>query len=283
MPLSLGYMKKGNVIGMKPLISAMLGLLLFFSGCIEPSRKNEAPPPILTDSISERPLKEAFDDNHWSTRPQDQAITIVGIAGRKANKDEAINDALTDAARRLSLYYGVYGESTAILMEGSNLLEYYANINYTLDIRHDPESYIDLLTFDSEKDVYQKEGSVYVRTRYSGVQNIPSYKSEMNGGMPDWVLNQQVAIPGFLVGVGVSKNKGSLQKTYIASYEIALVSLLSNLSSRTEETLIDVPGRGRITQNVSKSRGTLTSVMILETWYDKKSKAVWTLLVAKAG
>jgi hypothetical protein len=168
-------------------------------------------------------------------------------------------------------------------VEGSNVLDYYANMSYSLDILNDPESYKDSLTFDAEKDVYQKEGNVYVRTRYSGVQNVPAYESVMNNGAPQWAITLQADIPGFLTGVGVSKNKGTVQKTYIASYETALISIITGVSTRNRETIIDIPGQGRITKNVSRSRGSLTSVMILETWYDKKSKAVWTLVAAKDG
>jgi len=234
------------------------------------------------DSIQGCPLPTAFDSVHWITRPADKTITVVGIAGRKSNKDEAIADALADAARRVSLYYGVYGESTAVLQEGSNLLEYFASVNYSLNITNQAESYIDALVFDKEKDVYQKNGVIYVRTRYSPVQDIPPYKSGVSGGVPDWVKNYHIEIPGFMVGLGVSKNKGTLQKTYIASYENAIVSLFSRQSSQIEESIIDVEGKGRITQNITKSKGNVSAVMILETWIDRKTSAVWTLLAAKA-
>jgi len=268
---------------MRNYMLAIAGLCLYFGACVQPSPQTPpAPAPSLPDTIWDRPIKEAFDPVHWVTRPSGNTITVVGVSGRKSNRDEAINDALADAARRVSLYYGVYGEATTILMEGNNLLDYYANTSYSLDIHNAAESYIDALTFDKDKDVYEKDGAVYVRARYSGVQGVPSYKSEVSGGKPDWVDNNIVNIPGFLVGVGMSKNKGSPQKTYIGSYELALASLVSSLSSQLETSLVDLERRGRINQSVSRSKGTLSAVMILETWFDKKNGAVWTLLVAKA-
>jgi len=269
---------------MRNTVLAIVSICLCFGACAQPAPQapEAPPPPPLPDTIWDRPIKEAFDPIHWVTRPSGNTITVIGIAGRKRNQDEAIAEALADAARRVSLYYGVYGEGSTILMEGNNLLDYYANTKYSLTIHNAAESYIDALTFDKEKDVYEKEGAVYVRARYAGVQAIPSYTTEMNGDKPRWVEKYSADIPGFLVGVGMSKNKGSPQKTYIGSYELALASIVSSVSSRVESSLVDVPGKGRVTRNVSRSRGTLSSVMILETWFDKKNGAVWTLLVAKA-
>jgi len=265
-------------------ILVIAGICLYLSACAQPAPQTPPlPTPSLPDTIWDRPVKEAFDPIHWVTRPSGNVITVVGIAGRKRNQDEAIADALADAARRVSLYYGVYGEVTTILVEGNNLLDYYANMSYSLDIHNAAESYTGALTFDKEKDVYEKDGAVYVRVRYSGVQGVPPYKSEVSGGKPSWVDNNIVDIPGFLAGVGMSKNKGSPQKTYIGSYELALASLVSTLSSQLETSMVDLERRGRINQSVERSKGTLSSVMILETWFDKKNNAVWTLLAAKAG
>jgi hypothetical protein len=138
------------------------------------------------------------------------------------------------------------------------------------------------LVFDKIADVSEKNGSVYVRARYSGVLEVPAYAQAVKEGIPDWVGEYHADIPGFLTGVGSSKNKGTPQKTYQASYENALVSLLPRISTKIEESVIDVAGLGKLNQNVSVSSGNLSMVMILETWFDKRTGIVWTLLAAKA-
>jgi hypothetical protein len=208
---------------------------------------------MATDNIRDRPVAAAFDDAHWITRPTGGTITVVGIAGRKLNRDQAIADALADAARRVSLYYGVYGETTTVLRDGSNILDYYAGTDYSLSIRNQAEPYLDALAFDKEKDVYEKNGSVYVRASYTGVAELPVYKTGVKAGVPDWVSAYQAAIPGYLCGIGFSKNKGSIQKTCIASYENALVSIISGLSIQGQESIVEVEGRGRITTDCVKS------------------------------
>jgi hypothetical protein len=238
--------------------------------------------PGVTDTIAGRPAADAFAEIHWITRPSGGTITVIGIAGRNRQRDEAIAEALGDAARRVSLYHGVHGESTTVLQDGSNTLDYFADTDYSLTLRNSPESYLDSLAFDKTADVYEKNGSVYIRTRYSGVLEVPAYAGvNAEASPPDWVNGYHTDIPGFLTGVGSSKNKGTPQKTYRASYENALVSVLPRISTRIESSVIDA-NAGKLNQNVSVSSGNLSKIMILETWFDKRTGIVWTLLAAKA-
>lgn len=225
-------------------------------------------------------LEELFDGGYWVTRPSEAGMTVIGIAGRRSNRNEAIAEALADAARRAALYHGVRGESATVLNQGSGNLDYFSDFDYKLDLLNNAENYIDELVFDSEKDVLEKNGAVIVRAQYAGVSGVPFYNSVVEDGVPSWVKNYGVEIPGFLTGVSFSKNKGSPQKTYQASYESAIASLLPRLSTKTAGEIIDVSG-ARLTRDVSVSSGILENVMILETWADKKNGAIWTLLVAR--
>jgi hypothetical protein len=126
----------------------------------------------------------------------------------------------------------------------------------------------------------EKNGTVYVRVKYRGVPEFPAYRSVMENGEPDWVKKYAADIPGFLTGIGVSKNKGSTQKTYQASYEDAIVSLLPGLSTQVGGGIVDAAG-ARMTTNITVSRGSLVHAVILETWLDRKTGAVWTLLAAQ--
>jgi hypothetical protein len=261
---------------MKQFFVLAVGIFLCFS-CISAGES------VVVEDIADNSAGAFFEETHWITRPSGGTITVIGIAGRKLKRDEAIADALTDAARRVSLYYGAYGESTTVLQDGSNLLDYYANTDYRLTIRNSPEPYLDSLVFDKTADVYEKNGSVYVRAQYSGVIELPAQVQAVTEGSPPvWVREYHADIPGFLTGIGNSKNKGTPQKTYQASYENALVSILPRISTKVEESVIDVAGQGRITKNVSVSSGNLSRIMILETWFDKGTGTVWTLLAAKA-
>jgi hypothetical protein len=233
-----------------------------------------------TGDIFNRSFDEQYNSGYWITRPSSGTIPVIGIAGRRGNRDEAIQSAVDDAARRVALYHGLYAESAAVLNQGSGYLDYFADFDYRLTIHNDPSSYTGSLFFDKDDDVYEKNGSVYIRAKYSGVADIPEYNSVMENGIPNWVKNYNADVPGFLTGVGSSRNKGSPQTTYQASYENAIVSLLPELGSKVASRIVDAAGE-KLQQNITTSRGNLTKVMILETWLDSKTGSVWTLLAAK--
>jgi hypothetical protein len=226
-------------------------------------------------------LEAVFDSGYWVTRPSGSAITVFGVAGRRRNRDEGVRLALLDAARKAALYHGVHGESAAVLNQGAGALDYFSDFDYRLELRRNPEEFLDALIFDRNSNVLEKNGVVLVRVRYTGVSDIPPYNSVLDNGIPDWTKKYVVTIPGFLAGIGYSKNKGSFQKTCEASYENALVSLLPQLSARVDSETADLAG-GRVSRNITRSAGDLTGVMILETWFDRKVNAVWTLVAARA-
>ncbi|MDR1147672.1 MAG: LPP20 family lipoprotein [Spirochaetaceae bacterium] len=232
-------------------------------------------------SAEDAPLEAVFDSGYWVTRPSGSAITVFGVAGRRGNRDEGVRLALLDAARKAALYHGLHGESVAVLNQGAGALDYFSDFDYRLELRRNPEEFLDALIFDRDRNLLEKNGIVLVRVRYTGVSDIPPYNSVLEDGVPDWTKKYVVTIPGFMAGIGYSKNKGSFQKTYEASYENALVSLLPQLSTRVDSNTSDVAG-GRSSHNVTRSAGDLTGVMILETWFDRRVNAVWTLVAARA-
>jgi hypothetical protein len=249
--------------------------LMLCASCaaVKPAVETPASPPVAGDASPE----ETFDSGHWVTRPSKDAITVIGIAGRRRNRGEAIDEALADAARKAALYHGVHAESAAVLWEGQGNLDYFSDFDYRISPDNSREAYIDSLLFDEDKDILEKDGALIVRARYLGEFEVPVYETAVENGIPLWVKNYSAAIPGFLAGVGYSRNKGSLQKTHTASYETALASILpGNASSE----VIDADG-ARATGIVTRSEGDLVNVMILETWLDKKTKSVWTLVAAK--
>jgi hypothetical protein len=260
------------------LLPALLAGFLLFVSCAGAASRNriETPPT----EVSAPSLEEIYDSGYWVTRPAASGLTVIGIAGRRMNRDDAIQEALADAARKAALYHGIRGESASVLSQGSGTLDYFSARDYQLDLLNNAEQYINSLVFDKDRDVLEKNGAVFVRLHYPGVFDIPTYEMTMEEDMPAWVKQCNADIPGFLTGIGQARNKGTYQKTYLASYEDAIVSLLPHLSSKVISTVIDVEGNKR-NQNIMTSSGVLEKVMILETWLDKRTNAVWTLLAAK--
>jgi hypothetical protein len=260
-----------------PLVFLLVPLALFGEGGQDPS----APlPQTNTPTAEELTLKELFDIDHWITRPSGSVITIIGIASRKPNRNAAIQEAVADAARKAALYHGVYAKSTIVMNEGRGSLEYFTYFDFEVMPENGSEGYIESLVFDTDTDVLEKNGLVIVRTRYSGVSDVPPYKIAVKDGVPEWVANIPPEIPGLLVGIGHSANKGSRRQTHAASYEHAIVTLLPQLSTRVEGEVVDTADI-KIRNNTITSEGRLVNVMILETWYDQKTSSAWTLIAAK--
>ncbi|MDR1143686.1 MAG: hypothetical protein LBK77_05630, partial [Spirochaetaceae bacterium] len=116
---------------------AMAGIFLVFS-CVSLEKGTPKPGTGTQPDIS---LEETYNSGYWVTRPAEGIMSVLGIAGRRRNRDEAIAEALADAARRVALYHGVHGESAAVLNQGSGYVDYFSDFDYRLDVFHSPENY----------------------------------------------------------------------------------------------------------------------------------------------
>lgn len=254
-------------------------------GALQP----EVPPPAEASrelpsrdapSLEAPSLEAVFDSGYWVTRPDGSGLTVIGIAGRRANRAEAVKEALADAARKAALYHGLHAESVSVLNQGAGSLDYFSGFDYRITPANGWEGYVDALDYDGDKDVLEKNGVVIVRARYAAPAAMPSYAVSVEDGVPDWTKRYTMDIPGFLVGVGHAANQGSPPRTYRASYEAAIAALLSQLSARVSSEAADMAG-ARVTRNVTRSEGDLAGVIILEAWLDRKTSAVWTLAAAR--
>jgi hypothetical protein len=191
-----------------------------------------------------------------------------------------VREALADAAQKAALYHGLHAESASVLNQGAGSLDYFSDFDYRITPANGYEGYVDALDYDEEKDVLEKNGVVIVRARYAVAAPIPNYTVSVENGVPDWTKRYTMNIPGFLTGVGHAANQGSPPRTYRVSYETAIASLLSQLSARVGSEVVDVAG-ARVTQSITRSEGGMTGVIILETWLDRKTSAVWTLVAVR--
>jgi hypothetical protein len=258
---------------MKKLLSLLALWAVVFLRVYPGGEQESVPPPVVQ---AEPSLEAAFDAGYWVTRPSDGTLTIIGIAGRRANRVLAV-----DEARKAALYHGLHAESAAVLNQGAGTLDYFSGFDYRITPANGHEGYIDALDYDEDADIFEKNGVVMARARYAVAAAVPSCAVAVKDGVPDWTKRFMADIPGFLSGVGHAANKGSLQRTSRASYEAAVVSLLPRLSMREENEVVDVAG-AQVTRNIARSKVNLTGIVILEAWLDRRTGAVWTLVVAKA-
>jgi hypothetical protein len=90
-----------------------------------------------------------------------------------------------------------------------------------------------------------------------------------------------------MVGVGFSDRYSSMSDTYTNSYHNAVFAIIKNIAtlSQSNTTLYEdtgsMFGSNTSVYNVTYSYGTLTGFYVLDTWFDPKTKTVWTLAIAE--
>jgi hypothetical protein len=152
--------------------------------------------------------------------------------------------------------------------------------NRELIFDEDYEKYMTLLEYDGEKDVYEENNTVFVRTRYKG-EGFIHYSGAANGGeKPLWIENPPSDIDGYPAATGFASGHLAHKNTVIASYEDAVFALLLNSSLKmagVQETYNNL----LFDTMASRALGTIKGFYVVETWTDPETKAVWTLAVAR--
>jgi hypothetical protein len=125
---------------------------------------------------------------------------------------------------------------------------------------------------------------VYIRFTYpaSFPGNI-RYRFDKNpNGSPGWITSPPHEINGFPAGVGFARRQERLRDAVMKSYEAAAAFMVSNISSSLTSGETSTFSQGNTSFVRQQSKGKLTSFLVLETWIDPASEAVWTLVVAQS-
>jgi hypothetical protein len=222
-----------------------------------------------------------FSNNYWVTLPRSGELVVLGVSGRQSSRNAEINIAAEDAARKISMYYGVWANAKYVQRIGTGYLDYYVDSEKRLEYDQQLDKYKEKLKFDPARDITRNEdGAVFIRFTYP--INFPgniSYKSGKNqDGSPEWTTKRP-QVDGFIVGVGVSGRQERLGNTVRKSYEDAVFSIVSNYSSTIDSSNTSI-GSATETYIYQESEGLLVNFLVLEVWIDPKSRAVYTLAIA---
>jgi hypothetical protein len=222
----------------------------------------------------------------WDTSSSPGSLFFIGASALRRDREESIQLALEDAARKVAMYQSLEGRYESNLDVGTGFLEYNSGIVTSLNYDEDYLKYTEELSFDPGIDVLQWDNSVFVRTRYpvSGGPALPLNPAA--GGRPAWVNVLPADIPGYVYGVGVAGRRGYHRDTVNASCEDAAFSIIRNMSSRVDTRIADVQKDGAFgysgaTGTSVSASLTLKGFYVLDIWIDPASKAVWTLALAR--
>ncbi|MDR3172203.1 MAG: hypothetical protein LBU17_11375 [Treponema sp.] len=219
----------------------------------------------------------------WDSTPNTNELIFLGVAGDNLYKQKAITLALEDAARRVAFYQSVGGTMVYHEGHGIGFLDFRFDSDTTLDYDQDYRQYIAYLHFDPDRDVFEENQSVFVRTRYRTQGPLAiKYNYVTKNGTPRWINKPPTEIAGYLAGVGFAGPRMFHKDTVIASYENAVFDIVKSVSSRMyakQEMLMNSMN----TTSVTTISGMLRGFYVLETWTNPKTQAVWTLAIAREG
>ena len=223
------------------------------------------------------------DMDYWITPPKSNELVVIGVSGLQTKREAEITNAREDAARKVSMYYGVQADTASVQSIGSNFLAVFADSEITVEYDRQTDQYIDQLNFDPDRDVFIRKNAVFIRFTYPAAfpGNINYTFGKNSNGSPKWTTSPPHEIGGFMAGVGFSRRQERIRDTLIKSSESAVASIISRLSSS-----VDAGEVSTFTQGASyvrhQSSGRLTNFTVLEIWIDPATENVWTLAVAQS-
>jgi hypothetical protein len=267
---------------MKPWKTALLNILLL-SGCAgsaDVSRVSSTPPSSAL----------LFPKNYLVTTPANNELVFLGVSGIRLKREDAVQAALEDAARKAALYHAVEGHFTQQESRGLGFFDFESVVEKELIF--DEESYKTLvkdLQYNPDTDVYESDDTIFVRARYAGNGFTINHLGSSSQERPAWITRPPREFEGFTAGVGYANRHKYLKDAIIQSYEAAVYAIVRNTSNTIHGSVNTYKDSANTldsfdtnTANTVSSSAVLSGFYVLEIWIDPATKAVWTLAVAKA-
>jgi hypothetical protein len=218
---------------------------------------------------------------------ESRELVFIGVSPKLSNREDAVQRALMDAARKLSFFYSVSACSLMYEETRPGIFGSYFHFDYQLEYDEDFDKYLEALEYNPLNDIFEFNNAVFVITRTLADVSMPLFRGNSIGGIPPrWINEPPLEIGGFSVGVGYAGRFLSHRDTVVKSYENALIALIENIRVHlTGDTYNYDEGSGHssITLIEERASGSLRNFYVIETWTDPLSLSVWTLAVADRG
>jgi hypothetical protein len=212
------------------------------------------------------------------------APVFTGVSsGHYLSTNRAVTLALQDAARRVSFFHSV--EARIKYSEAYNPQFRLSHSDEEKELIYDTDydKYIRFLEFDPERDVFEENGSLFIRTQYTGEAESPAhYRPAVSRGgrKPSWIDSPPAKIGGSFCAVGYAGPRLSHKDAVIASYENAVYALVQNNFYKVYASQ-QVYGSTMLDTAAAFASGIVKGFYVLETWTDPKTGVVWTLASAR--
>ncbi|MDR1211001.1 MAG: hypothetical protein LBK40_02085 [Spirochaetaceae bacterium] len=224
----------------------------------------------------------------WNSAPTGDLV-FIGGAGLRSNRDESIDLALRDIARKISIFHEVEGEFVSHNKTGSSFFDYTSDTRSSITFNEDYLGFTENLEYDPVADVMRIDNTIFVRARFRSPESLHiDYQLPPAEGRPVWVDNPPAEISGYCVGIGYAGRRARVQDTVNASFEAAVFSIIRAVFSQVSADAMNYRGDGTfeyrsVSDAAVSARGRLNGFYVLDTWIDPSNMGVWTLAIARSG
>ena len=215
------------------------------------------------------------------------AIVFTGVSAKLSSRDESVRLAVEDAARRLSFFHSVSGNSVKSERIGTEVMDIRIESEYHLGYDKNLEKYITELKFDPVTDIFENNNAVFVIARVISDTVMPEAAGHSFGNKrPHWIDSPPAEIGGFSAGVGFSGRLSSHCETVVRSYEKSVIAIIENIESRVADEKQIIQNTysafdfSLVSSGETRLSGSLEKFYVIESWTDLSNLSVWTLAVA---
>jgi hypothetical protein len=221
--------------------------------------------------------------SHIITHPNHGGLVIIGVSARLSTRVNELAAATEVAARKAAMYHGLTASFEEVQIIGAGFFDYVHDTHSWVDYDRQLERYIERLSFDPDKDLFRdSNGNVFIRFTYP--ETFPGNISYQLGtwfdGRPEWIRQPPEEISGFIAGVGRSGRLDRFADTFTRSFEAAALAIAARIYTEIEAEDTIIQSRTTL-QFRRQSIANMTHFLILETWIDPQTMAVYTLAIAR--
>ena len=234
------------------------------------------------ESISLSSMQEQYSSGYFVTKPFNNRLIVIGISNPMLRRQEEIDAAKEDAARKVAMFYGIHGKIESVTGTNDNFFE--SNHIYNAELRYDSnyERFIEELTYDPAKDVLITNEGIFIRFQHETTVTSFNYNARLINNRPTWTRNQdKPEIEGYAVSVGFARNQRRLKDTINKSIEDAISRMIEDQSTAVNTRDVSSSGQGASSSIHTISEGKLNNFQIIEIWIEPGTRFVYTLAVAR--
>ena len=217
--------------------------------------------------------------------PAEGNLVLLGVSARLSTEENEIAAAKEVAARKVSMYHGLTASFEQVHIIGAGFFDFQNDTLSRVDYNQDLGKHIERLSFDPDVDFFRdSNGNVFIRFSYPATfpGSITYQFGKDPNSRPEWIRQPPDKINGFVAGLGRSPRLFRFADTFMRSREAAAIAIAARISTEIETEEAVVQNYQSAIQFHRQSIASMTHFLVLETWVDPQTRAVYTLAIAQS-